>query len=47
MKNKGLDTIWWEGVKAGTQDPWVKLQENDINNQCKQFQLPMNKIGSV
>jgi hypothetical protein len=47
MKNKDLDTTWWEGVKAGTQDPWVKLQENDINNQCKQFQLPMNKMGSV
>jgi hypothetical protein len=23
---------------AGKQDPWVKLQENDPNKQCMQFQ---------
>ena len=47
MKSKGLDTSWWENVKLQKQDPWVKLQENDINNQCKQFQLPVNGTGGV
>jgi hypothetical protein len=45
MKSKELDTTWWENVKNGQQDPWAKLQENDTNNQCKQFQLPVNKMG--
>jgi hypothetical protein len=48
MKSKNLDTSWWENIKAGTQNPWVKLQENDINNQCKQFNLPSsNKAGAA
>jgi len=47
MKSKGIDTSWWENVKLQKQDPWVKLQENDVNNQCKQFQLPVNKMGGV
>jgi hypothetical protein len=47
MKSKDIDTTWWENVKLQKQDPWVKLQENDVNNQCKQFQLPDNKIGGV
>jgi hypothetical protein len=41
MKSKDIDTSWWENVKLQKQDPWVKLQENDTNNQCKQFQLPL------
>jgi hypothetical protein len=41
MKGKDIDTSWWENVKLQKQDPWVKLQENDTNNQCKQFQLPL------
>jgi hypothetical protein len=47
MKSKDLDTSWWENVKLQKQDPWVKLQENDTNNQCKQFQLPMSGTGKV
>ena len=38
MKSKGFDSSWWENVKTGNQDPWVKLQENDPNKQCMQFQ---------
>lgn len=45
MKSQGLDTTWWENVKAGKQDPWTKLQENDVNGQCKQFQLPARAMG--
>ena len=47
MKSKDIDTSWWENVKLQKQDPWVKLQENDTNNQCKQFQLPMSGTGRV
>lgn len=39
MHSQGLDTTWWENVKAGTQDPWVKLRENDPNNQCKSLRV--------
>lgn len=38
MKSREFDTSWWENVKLGKQDPWVKLQENDPNKQCMQFQ---------
>jgi hypothetical protein len=41
MESKNLDISWWNNIKAGKQDPWVKLQENDINNQCKQFQISL------
>lgn len=37
MKSQGLDTQWWERVKAGEQDPWVKLRANDINKQMVQY----------
>jgi hypothetical protein len=33
MKSRGLDTTWWENVKVGKQDPWVKLMANDPNAQ--------------
>ena len=39
MQNQGLDISWWENVKAGKQDPWVKLQENDPNDQCKSWHV--------
>jgi len=43
LKSTGKSTDWWENVKAGKQDPWVKLQENDPNGQCKQFTMAINK----
>ena len=36
LKLKGVDQTWWENVKAGTQNPWAKLEANDINNQMTQ-----------
>jgi hypothetical protein len=39
MKSKGLDTSWWENIKAGKQDPWEKLKANDVNDHMKQFTL--------
>jgi hypothetical protein len=47
MESKGIDISWWENIKAGKQkDPWIKLQENDSNDQCKQFQLPAAAMGT-
>jgi hypothetical protein len=43
MKKSGLDTTWWDNVKAKTQDPWEKLRENDINKQMVQFQVKYDK----
>jgi len=31
LKSQGKDTSFWDNVKAGTQDPWVKMRANDIN----------------
>jgi hypothetical protein len=45
MKEINVSIEWWDNVKAGTQDPWQRLQENDTNNQCKQFQMPINQAG--
>lgn len=39
LKSQGLDGSWWDNVKAGTQDPWERLRDNDINNQMRQFQI--------
>lgn len=39
MKSRGLDTTWWENVKAGKQDAWEKLKANDINKQMAQFNV--------
>jgi hypothetical protein len=33
MKENGIDTSFWENVKVGKQDPWVKLKANDPNGQ--------------
>jgi hypothetical protein len=37
MSSQGLDTQWWEQVKSGKQDPWIKLRANDINRQMVQY----------
>jgi hypothetical protein len=31
LQSIGQDISWWENVKAGKQDPWVKLRANDPN----------------
>jgi 2-polyprenyl-3-methyl-5-hydroxy-6-metoxy-1,4-benzoquinol methylase len=42
MRSQGVNTDFWERVKAGTQDPWEKLKANDVNNQMKQFKIDQN-----
>ena len=33
MKSKGIDTTFWENIKLNKQNPWEKLEANDINKQ--------------
>ena len=47
MKSKNIPT-WWDDVKSGKiKDPWIKLQENDTNSQCKQFALSAKQMGAL
>lgn len=36
LKARGVDQSWWENVKANKQNPWEKLEANDINHQMTQ-----------
>lgn len=36
LREQGLDMTWWENVKAQRQNPWEKLEANDINKQMIQ-----------
>jgi hypothetical protein len=47
MKKIGMDTTWWQDVKSGKQYPWTRLQELDINNQMKQFNMKIDSSGKV
>lgn len=31
LESKGVDLTFWQNVKLGKQDPWVKLKANDVN----------------
>jgi len=39
MKSQSMDISWWEGVKAGRQDAWQRMRENDPNNQTMRFNV--------
>ena len=39
LKSIGKDTSYWEDVKAGRTDPWIKLRENDPNGQMVQISV--------
>jgi hypothetical protein len=39
LRSKGIDTIFWENVKQGKQNPWVEMQKNDPNGQVHQIPL--------
>jgi hypothetical protein len=39
MKSMDLDISYWEGVQAGTINPWKKMQDNDPNGQTKTIQV--------
>jgi hypothetical protein len=39
LKSIGQATDWWDRVKAGDQDPWQKLRENDPHGQMRQYKV--------
>lgn len=41
LKAKGVDMTWWDNVKAFKQNPWEKLEANDINKQMTQSQTTL------
>lgn len=47
MKTLGMDTTFWENVKAQKQDPWQRLKELDVNHQMTQFQAEYDAGGNV
>lgn len=40
MRTQGISTEFFENIFKGTQDPWEKLAQNDINRQMVQFANP-------
>ena len=40
MNSIGVGTAFFENIWKGTQDPWQRLAENDINSQMVQFESP-------
>ena len=40
MRRQGISTEFFENIFKGTQDPWQRLAENDINSQMVQFANP-------
>jgi hypothetical protein len=40
MRRQGVSTEFFENIFKGTQDPWQRLAENDINSQMVQFANP-------
>lgn len=40
MRSQGISTEFFENIFRGTQDPWEKLAQNDINSQMVQFANP-------
>ena len=40
MRSQGISTKFFENIFRGTQDPWEKLAQNDINSQMVQFANP-------
>jgi hypothetical protein len=47
MRTIGLDTSWWEGVKAGKSYAWQKLVELDVNHHMSQFIMELDEKGQV
>lgn len=45
MKTLGMSTDFFENIWRGTQDPWQRLAENDINSQMVQFESPHKHLS--
>jgi hypothetical protein len=40
MRSVGISIEFFENIFKGTQDPWQRLAENDVNSQMVQFANP-------
>lgn len=47
MRRIGMDISWWQKVKSGEQYPWTRLEELDVNNQMRQFNMKVDSRGQV
>jgi hypothetical protein len=47
MRSIGMSTEFFENIFKGTQDPWQRLAENDINSQMVQFANPHKHFTDV
>lgn len=47
MRKIGLDTTWWESVKAGKNYAWEKLIALDVNKQMSQFVMQLDERGQI
>jgi hypothetical protein len=47
MRKIGASTKFFENIFKGTQDPWQRLAENDINSQMVQFDNPHRHFKSA
>ena len=45
MKQQNLDLTFYNNVLAGTQNPWQRMRENDINGQTMQFNIVKDGQG--
>lgn len=45
MTSQNLDTSWWVGLKAGKNDVYEKLKQNDPNDQISQFDVIVDSTG--
>jgi len=45
MKSCGLDTSWWEGVKAGKNNSFDLMKKNDPNGQTSMFDVVVDSNG--
>lgn len=45
MTSRGLSTEWWTGIKAGKNNPYEKMAENDPNGQTSQYDVVVDANG--
>ena len=47
MKSQDIDNSYWENIKAGTQDAWERLYENDPNGQVSRYDFKQDVTGKI
>jgi len=47
LQSQGHDMSWWENVKANRQNPWEKLEANDVNKLMTSSRSKPNITGEI